>query len=67
MRAFLNNSDLQNFSRTVELTHNIYNRRWGDAPLRFAACQLAFDVAAEVREFCELSYAHQGERYEPFC
>lgn len=66
VQAFRNNPNIWEFVEAVDNSNHIYNRRWGDAPLRYALCQMFFNVTAEVREFCELSYEHQGI-FEPTC
>lgn len=60
VKAFTANRNVQEFVQAVDKSNHIYNRRWGDASLRYALCQMFFDVATEINEFCELSYAHQG-------
>ncbi|KZO99372.1 glycosyltransferase family 15 protein [Calocera viscosa TUFC12733] len=37
----------------------IYKYRWGDAPLRYAAVHMFFDVERDVEMFCDLPYYHQ--------
>ena len=66
VQFFRHNQDIQDFTTAVDLTSNIYNRRWGDAPLRYLAVQFSVDVAVEVKEFCEIDYEHQG-RWEATC
>ena len=67
VKAFTTNKDVHDFTKEVEKTNNVYNRRWGDAPLRFVVCQLFLDVAVDVLQFCEIAYEHQGLQFQASC
>ena len=56
--TFSKHPDILHFTNAVDRTNNIYNRRWGDAPLRFLTCKL-FIPNAEVLEICDIDYEHQ--------
>ncbi|KAL0020220.1 hypothetical protein WJX77_004237 [Trebouxia sp. C0004] len=67
VKAFTTSKDIRDFTKEVEQTNNVYNRRWGDAPLRFVVCQLFLDVEVDVLQFCEISYEHQGLKFHASC
>ncbi len=67
VQAFRSNTGLREFTEAVLRTNYIYNRRWGDAPLRFLSCQLLFNVEKVVKHFCDISYEHQGMLYPATC
>ena len=56
--TFSKHPDILHFTNAVDRTNNIYNRRWGDAALRFLTCKL-FIPNAEVLEKCDIDYEHQ--------
>ena len=56
--TFSSSFDIIDFTKAVDKTNNIYNRRWGDAPLRFLTCKLFLPKAA-VLEVCDIDYEHQ--------
>ena len=56
--TFSSSLDIMDFTKAVDRTNNIYNRRWGDAPLRFLTCKL-FLPNAVVLEVCDIDYEHQ--------
>lgn len=57
VHAFRAQKRHQNFTNMTEIANNIYNKRWGDAPVRFVA-QMFFDVKTQVKHFCEFAYEH---------
>lgn len=60
VQAFRLNEGMQDFTDAVLRTNYIYNRRWGDAPLRFLACHMFLDVKHKTKQFCEVDYEHIG-------
>ena len=63
--TFSKQADLQDFVKAVDETHHIFNRRWGDAPLRYYACNL-FLSRNELHHFCDIDYLHQSH-FLPDC
>ncbi|KAF0979970.1 hypothetical protein FDP41_001123 [Naegleria fowleri] len=46
------------FVEYIDKSNNIFIRRWGDAPLRYAELNLFFDWKKEVHIFCDIKYEH---------
>ena len=60
IKEYLSNALIRNFTREVWDSHMIYQRRWGDAPLRYLALQMAFGHQLNrLHYFCDVHYNHQ--------
>ena len=68
MPFFTKRQDVQQFIEAVVASHNIYQHRWGDAPLRFITLHLFLDNPDQkIHYFCDIAYAHAGVPCHPIC
>ena len=57
IKAYTAHPTIRQFTRDIWHSHHIYDRRWGDAGLRYMAINMAFN-SSEMHEFCDFDYWH---------
>ena len=57
VQSFLT-EEVLDFAKNVDQSYQIYQSRWGDAPLRYATVNLFLNTSKDVWNFCDLVYKH---------